>query len=82
MTLHVVGPYGDHALTLSPGVTDLGEAFGAPVLGGLKVTPSGPHILLADVPASLGVRRAADGVTLRPGTHLPPEAHLDLPGEA
>ncbi|WP_102127791.1 vWA domain-containing protein [Deinococcus planocerae] len=80
-TLHVVGPYGDHALTLPPGVTDLGEAFGAPVLAGLKLTRSGAHILLADVPASLAVRRAADGLPLRPGTHLPPEAHLDLPGE-
>ncbi|WP_216318666.1 vWA domain-containing protein [Deinococcus aestuarii] len=81
VALHVVGPYGDHALTLPPGVTDLGEAFGAPVLAGLKLTRSGGHILLADVPASLTVRRATDGTSLRPGTHLPPEAHLDLPGE-
>ncbi|MEF2279065.1 vWA domain-containing protein [Deinococcus sp. YIM 134068] len=81
VTLHVVGPYGDHALTLHPGTTDLGVVLGAPVLNGLKVAPSGPHILLADVPASLTVRRAPDTTPLRPGTYLPTEAHLDLPEE-
>ncbi|GBF04179.1 von Willebrand factor type A domain-containing [Deinococcus aerius] len=80
VTLHVTGPYGDHALTLSPGVTDLGEAFRARALHGLKVAPSGPHVLLAALPEEITVRRAADGAELRPGTYLPPEAHLGLPG--
>lgn len=81
VTLHLVGPYGDHALTLGPGVTDLGAALGAPALGGLKVTPSGPHILLAEVPPRLAVRRPGEDAPLRPGTYLPEEAHLDLPAQ-
>ncbi|WP_019584950.1 vWA domain-containing protein [Deinococcus apachensis] len=79
VTLHVTGPYGDHALTLNPGITDLGEAFRAPTLDGLKVAPSGPHVLLAALPEEITVRRAADGAELRPGTYLPPDAHLGLP---
>lgn len=79
VTLHVTGPYGDHVLTLSPGVTDLGEAFHAHSLQGLKVAPSGPHVLLTALPAGVTLRRAVDGAELRPGTYLPPEAHLGLP---
>ncbi|GAA5532070.1 vWA domain-containing protein [Deinococcus aluminii] len=77
VTLHVTGPYGDHALTLRPGITDLGQAFGAPALHGLKLTISGPHILLADLPAGVRLRRAADGADLHPGTYLPAEAQLE-----
>lgn len=81
VTLHVTGPYGDHALELRPGITDLGEAFGAPALNGLKLTVSGPHILLADLPRGLRLRRVLDRAELRPGTYLPPEAQLEWDGE-
>ncbi|WP_272976975.1 vWA domain-containing protein [Deinococcus geothermalis] len=80
VTLHVTGPYGDHALPLRPGITDLGVAFGAPALSGLKLTISGPHILLAALPRGLQLRRAADQAELRPGTYLPPEAQLEWIG--
>lgn len=84
VTLHVSGPYGDHARTLPPGITDLGMAFGAPALHGLTVTPSGPRILLAAVPARLTLRRPHDAAdpfpsALRPGTYLPAEVELELP---
>ncbi|GAA5513374.1 hypothetical protein Dcar01_02107 [Deinococcus carri] len=79
VTLHLLGPYGEHALLLRPGITDLGEAFGAPALHGLKLTPSGPHLLLAALPAGVRLRRGDDGAELRPGTYLPPEAQLELP---
>jgi hypothetical protein len=84
VTLHVSGPYGDHARTLPPGITDLGDAFGAPALHGLTVTPSGPRILLAAVPARLTLHRPQDAAdpfpsALRPGTYLPAEVHLELP---
>lgn len=79
VTLHVSGPYGEHALTLQPGITDLGVSLGAPTLQGLKVTPSGPHVLLAALPGGVTVRRSTDGAELRPGTYLPAEAELELP---
>ncbi|EYB68812.1 hypothetical protein DEIPH_ctg017orf0182 [Deinococcus phoenicis] len=79
VTLHVTGPYGDHALTLRPGITDLGTAFGAAALQGLKLTLSGPRILLAALPAGVTLRRAEDGAELRPGTYLPTQVQLELP---
>ncbi|MPY65969.1 VWA domain-containing protein [Deinococcus sp. SDU3-2] len=75
--LRLSGPYGEHAVTLSPGLVDLGTLLGAPALAGLRVTVSGPRILLATVPAGLKLRRAADGAELRPGTYLPPETRLE-----
>ncbi|SMB90545.1 vWA domain-containing protein [Deinococcus hopiensis] len=78
VTLHMTGPYGEHALTLRPGITDLGGAFGASALHGLQVTPSGPHVLLASLPDGLTLRRTTDAAELRPGTYLPPEAWLEL----
>ncbi|MDL2345627.1 VWA domain-containing protein, partial [Deinococcus sp. MIMF12] len=75
--LRLSGPYGEHALTLRPGLVDLGLLLGAPALEGLRVTVSGPRLLLATVPAGLRLRRAADGAELRPGTYLPPETRLE-----
>ncbi|WP_034407836.1 vWA domain-containing protein [Deinococcus murrayi] len=77
VTLRLSGPYGEHALTLAPGLTDLGGRLGAPALAGLRVTVSGPRVLLAGLPAGLTLRRAADGAALRPGTYLPPAAWLE-----
>lgn len=84
VTLHVCGPYGVHGLTVQAGITDLGAEFNAPALLGLKVGVSGPHILLADVPAGMTLQRvSAEGVLetapLRAGTYLPPESRLTLP---
>ena len=80
VTLHLVGPYGEHALALRPGITDVGEAVGAGALHGLKVAPSGPRVLLAAVPAGVTLRRLQDGAELRPGTYLPAETGMELPG--
>lgn len=79
VTLHMVGPYGTHALTLRPGITDLGEEFSAPALNGLKVSPSGPNILLADVPVGMTVTRSGEMTPLKPGTYLPAETVITLP---
>ncbi|MCP2013190.1 hypothetical protein L1280_000318 [Deinococcus sp. HSC-46F16] len=75
--LRLSGPYGEHALTLAPGLVDLGLLLGAPALEGLRVTVSGPRVLLATVPSGLRLRRTADGAELRPGTYLPPETGLE-----
>lgn len=80
VTLHLSGPYGEHALALRPGITDVGDAVGAGALRGLRVTPSGPRVLLAAVPAGVTLRRAQDGAELRPGTYLPADSTLELPG--
>lgn len=77
VSLRLRGPYGEHAVTLSPGLVDLGTLLGAPALEGLRVTVSGPRVLLATVPGGLKLRRAADGAELRPGTYLPPETRLE-----
>lgn len=77
VSLRLSGPYGEHAVTLTPGLVDLGLLLGAPALGGLRVTVSGPRILLATVPSGLKLRRTADDAELRPGTYLPPETRLE-----
>ncbi|THF68249.1 VWA domain-containing protein [Deinococcus sp. Arct2-2] len=76
VTLHVTGPYGDHAFTLGAGITDLGEAFQAPALVGVRVSSSGPRVLLADVPSHLILSRFGEPAPLRPGTYLPPASEL------
>ncbi len=76
VTLHVTGPYGDHAFTLGAGITDLGAAFQAPALAGVRVSSSGPRVLLADVPSHLRLHRSEDAAPLRPGTYLPPASEL------
>ncbi|MFC4637318.1 vWA domain-containing protein [Deinococcus hohokamensis] len=82
LTLYVSGPYGEHALVVRSGVSDLGMALQAPVLLGLKVAASGTHLLLVEVPASLDLRRPGESAPLRPGTYLPQTATLlDVKGE-
>ncbi|MDB5045610.1 MAG: von Willebrand factor type protein [Deinococcus sp.] len=76
VTLHVTGPYGDHAFTLGAGITDLGAAFQAPALAGVRVSSSGPRVLLADVPSHLILSRFGEPAPLRPGTYLPPASEL------
>lgn len=79
VTLRVNGPYGEHVLHLPPGVTDLGRAFRAPALAGLKFSASGMRILIVEVPAPLTLRRTGENVPLRPGTYLPAVTLIDLP---
>ncbi len=79
VTLHVCGPYGVHALMIHPGITDLGDEFRAPALTGLKVSVSGPNILLADLPHGMTITRPGEDAPLRPGTYLPAESLLTLP---
>ncbi|MFC4425930.1 vWA domain-containing protein [Deinococcus navajonensis] len=76
LTLYVSGPYGEHALVVRSGVSDLGAALQAPVLAGLKIAASGTHLLLVEVPASLDLRRPGESAPLRPGTYLPQAATL------
>ncbi|MFC5850125.1 VWA domain-containing protein, partial [Deinococcus petrolearius] len=75
-TVQVAGPYATHALSLPSGITDLGGAFGAPALRGLKVSVTGGRALLADLPAGLTLSRPGDPQPLRSGTYLPAEAEL------
>lgn len=79
LTLRVTGPYGEHALALGNGVTDLGNAFNAPVLNGLRVSPSGNNVLLVACPISVTLRRSGESVALRPGTYLLGLTLVDLP---
>ncbi|KQQ99388.1 vWA domain-containing protein [Deinococcus sp. Leaf326] len=79
VNVQVAGPYATHALSLPSGITDLGEAFGAPALRGLKVSVTAGRILLADLPADLLLNRVGDPQPLRPGTYLPPQTELGLP---
>ncbi|MFD1730840.1 hypothetical protein ACFSC4_06720 [Deinococcus malanensis] len=58
-------------LVVRSGVVDLGSALHAPVLAGLKLTPSGTHLLLVEVPEGLHLRRPGESTPLRPGTYLP-----------
>lgn len=82
LTLYVSGPYGEHALVVRSGISDLGAALQAPVLLGLKIAASGTHLLLAQVPASLDLRRPGESAPLRPGTYLPQAPTLlDLKGD-
>lgn len=78
-TLHVLGPYGTHSLALEAGITDLGEAFGAAALAGLKLSPSGGHLLLVDLPDDLALYRPGDLTPLAAGTYLPSEVNVTLP---
>lgn len=79
VTLNVVGPYGQHAVTLNRGITDLGEAFISPALHGLKVSTSGPKIMLAELPKGMAITLGENTSPLRPGTYLPKESELNLP---
>ncbi|MFC3862159.1 vWA domain-containing protein [Deinococcus antarcticus] len=79
VTLHIQGPYGTHALTLKGGVTDLGDAFGAPAFAGLKFSTSGPHILLADVPDGMTLNKQGESAPLKPGTYLTGETTVTIP---
>lgn len=79
VTLNVVGPYGQHAVTLNRGITDLGEAFISPALNGLKVSTSGPKIMLAELPKGMAITLGENTSPLRPGTYLPKESELNLP---
>lgn len=78
LTIRASGPYGSHALTLINGVTDLGQAYRAPALNGLKVSTSGTHVLLAQVPQGLQLRRSGESTPLRAGTYLPAVTLLNL----
>lgn len=80
-TVHVVGPYGEHALTLRPGLTDVGDSLDAPALRGLRLAVTGGVVLLAERPDSLGLRRPGEGESIRPGTALSGMLTLDLPGD-
>lgn len=71
VTLHVTGPYGEHAVNLRPGVTDLGDTLDAPALSGLKFSVSGGRILLVEHPEHLSLHRPGEAAPLRPGTYLP-----------
>lgn len=79
VTLNVIGPYGQHAVTLNRGITDLGEAFISPALNGLKVSTSGPRIMLAELPKGMAILLNETTTPLRPGTYLPNESELSLP---
>ncbi len=77
--VRAAGPYGVHTLTLPPGLSDLGRAFAAPVLNGLKVTLSGAQLLLVEVPAGLTLRRSGEPTPLQPGVYLSGTTAVDLP---
>lgn len=79
--VRAAGPYGQHTVTLPAGQSDLGTAFGAPALGGLKVTLSGPNVLLVEVPRGLRLRRSGETAPLQPGSYLPDLTLIDLPAE-
>ncbi|THF85824.1 VWA domain-containing protein [Deinococcus sp. KSM4-11] len=78
-TLHAAGPYGEHAVTLHPGITDLGDALEAPAVRGLRLAVTGSSVLLAELPASLGLRRPGEAESITPGTALSSLLTLDLP---
>ncbi|GHF35107.1 hypothetical protein HNQ07_000045 [Deinococcus metalli] len=80
-TVHAGGPYGEHAVTLHAGITDLGDALDAPALRGLRVAVTGSSVLLAELPGALGLRRPGEGHPITPGTALTGTLTLDLPGE-
>ncbi|GGM04354.1 vWA domain-containing protein [Deinococcus aerophilus] len=77
--VRAAGPYGVHTLTLPPGLSDLGRAFAAPVLSGLKVTLSGAQLLLVEVPAGLALCRSGEPTPLQPGVYLTGTTAVDLP---
>ncbi|WP_243398147.1 vWA domain-containing protein [Deinococcus koreensis] len=81
LTLHLVGPYGEHVLALAPGLTDLGATLQAPALNGLSLSTSGTggRVLLVDLPPQLTVRRLGELTPVTPGTYLPAAVTLDLP---
>ncbi len=77
--VRAAGPYGQHTVTLPAGQSDLGATFGAPALSGLKVTLSGPNVLLVEVPIGLRLRRSGETIPLQPGSYLPDLTLIDLP---
>lgn len=77
--LRLSGPYADHMVALHPGINDLGDLVGAPALLGLKLSSSGPRILLAGVPAGMVLTDVASTQTLHPGAYLPNQTHIRLP---
>lgn len=79
--VRAAGPYGQHTVTLPAGLSDLGAVFGAPALSGLKVTLSGPNVLLVEVPSGLRLRRSGETAPLQPGSYLPDLTLIDLPAE-
>ncbi|WP_022801716.1 vWA domain-containing protein [Deinococcus ficus] len=82
VTVHLKGPYGQHALTLPGGVTDLGETLRSPALHGLRLGTSGPRILIVEIRPPLALYRPGDDAPLTPGTHLPAtptDLHLTSP---
>ena len=78
--LEVTGPYGDHQLSLTPGILDLGEMLEAPALRGLKLSTRGYHIMLTDLPQGVTLTNAADHTPIRAGMYLPERTDLLLRG--
>lgn len=78
--LEITGPYGDHLLSLTPGILDLGETLEAPALRGLKLSTRGYHIMLTDLPQGVTLTNAADQTPIRAGMYLPERTGLLLRG--
>ncbi|MDV6373746.1 vWA domain-containing protein [Deinococcus arenicola] len=78
-TVRITGPYGQHAIVLPAGLSDLGAVFDAPALGGLNVTLSGPQLLLVALPERLVLRRRGEPTPLQPGSYLSGMTLIDLP---
>ncbi|WP_188971227.1 vWA domain-containing protein [Deinococcus aerolatus] len=78
-SVRAAGPYGQHTVILPAGPSDLGTAFRAPALDGLKVTLSGSNLLLVATPPSLRLRRSGETAPLQPGSYLPDLTLVDLP---
>ncbi len=69
--LRVIGPYGDHGLNVSTELVDLGTAFKAPALNGLKVVSVGQYLMLVELPKRILLHRVGDPQPLRLGNQLP-----------
>lgn len=78
--LEITGPYGDHLLSLTPGILDLGEMLEAPALRGMKLSTRGYHIMLTDLPQGVTLTNAADHTPIRAGMYLPERTGLLLRG--
>ena len=78
--LELTGPYGDHLLSLTPGILDLGEMLEAPALRGMKLSTRGYHIMLTDLPQGVTLTNAADHPPIRAGMYLPERTGLLLRG--
>lgn len=77
--LRLSGPYAEHMLALHPGINDLGDLVGAPALMGLKLSISGPRILLAGIPAGMVLTDTTSTQVLHAGAYLPNQTHIRLP---